>query len=155
LGCFFLQYYSQCRIDGSIGALGECMSDKMYKIVIVEDNPAFQKVLRMRLESKGYQVVSADDGIAGLNTIRKEVPDLIISDLMLPGMDGHKICRLAKFDARLKHIPFMMLTSRDLDKDANLAKKCGADAFVTKTAKAEAVLNVVQKLLTRNKKSIS
>lgn len=123
------------------------MTETPHKIVIIEDNPAFQKVLRMRLESKGYRVVSADDGITGLNTIRKEVPNLIISDLMLPGMDGHKICRLAKFDTRLKHIPFMMLTSRDLEKDANIAEKCGADAFVTKTTKAETVLDIVQKLL--------
>ena len=129
----------------------ELMSETKYKIVIIEDNPAFQKVLRMHLEAKGYQVVSADDGITGLNTIRREVPDLIISDLMLPGMDGHKICRLAKFDTRLKHIPFMMLTSRDMDKDANIAQKCGADAFVTKTTKAETVLGVVQKLLAKTK----
>jgi len=125
------------------------MTETTHNIVIIEDNPAFQKVLRMRLESKGYRVVSADDGITGLNTIRKEVPNLIISDLMLPGMDGHKICRLAKFDTRLKHIPFMMLTSRDLEKDANIAEKCGADAFVAKTTKAETVLDIVQKLLAK------
>lgn len=127
------------------------MADTTYNIVIIEDNPAFQKVLKMRLESKGYRVVSADDGIKGLNIIRKEVPDLIISDLMLPGMDGHKICRLAKFDSRLKHIPFMMLTSRDLEKDAKIARKCGADAFVTKTTKTEIVLETVEKLLTEGK----
>ena len=55
---------------------------------------------------------------------------------MLPGLDGHKVCRMIKFDRKLSRIPVIVLTSRDLDQDAELAKQCGADAFILKTTKA-------------------
>ena len=127
------------------------MNDQTKKrILIIEDNEAFLRIMKLRLESTGYEVLTAIDGLAGLNTAKEEVPDLIISDLMLPKMDGHKICRLLKFDNNLKHIPIIMLTSRDLDEDENIAKKCGANAFIIKTTHAEIILDVIKKLLKKN-----
>ncbi len=117
------------------------------RILIVEDNPTFQKMLKLRLESNGYNVIAVSDGLEGLNTARKERPDLIILDLMLPGMNGHQIARLLKFDNRFRNIPIIMLTSRDLDEDASLAKQCGADAFIVKTTRAAILLDVIRKLL--------
>ena len=119
------------------------------RILIVEDNPTFQKMLKLRLESNGYDVIAASDGLEGLSMARKEKPDLIILDLMLPGMNGHQIARLLKFDRRFQDIPIIMLTSRDLDNDAALAKQCGADAFIVKTTKAAILLEVIKKLLVR------
>ena len=119
------------------------------RILIIEDNPAFLKIMKMRLEANRYEVLCAEEGLQGLNMARNEKPDLIISDIMLPKMDGHKICRFLKFDQTMQHIPVIMLTSRDLEADANLAKACRADAFIAKTTRAEIILEVVEKLLCR------
>ena len=118
-------------------------------ILIIEDNEAFLKILKMRLESEGHRIIAARNGLEGLNAVRKEKPDLVISDIMLPEMDGHKICRLIKLDRNIQHIPVIMLTSRDLDEDAELAKKCGADAFIPKTTHAAVMMEVISKLLSR------
>ena len=119
------------------------------KILVIEDNAAFRKILDIRLKSAGYETVLAEDGLTGLNMARSEAPDLIITDLMLPGMDGHKIARMIKFDQRYQHIPVIMLTSRDLEEDAEVAKQCRADAFIVKTTKAQIILDVIEKLLAK------
>lgn len=117
------------------------------RILIIEDNVAFRKMLKLRLESKGYSTIITEDGLAGLNAARDEKPDLIFLDLMLPKMDGHKVCRLIKFDKKMQHIPVIIFTSRDLDDDADLAKECGADAFMIKTTRGEVLMDVMEKLL--------
>jgi DNA-binding response OmpR family regulator len=119
------------------------------RILIIEDNVAFQKMLKMRIDSKGYKSFIAKDGLEGLNAVRQFNPDLVITDIMLPGLDGHKICRMIKFDKNFKHIPVIVLTSRDLDEDEELAKRCGADAFIVKTTRAEIVMDVIEKMLAK------
>jgi len=84
------------------------------KILIVEDNIAFSNILRIRIEAKGYKTEIAHDGLEGLNLARQTSPDLILLDLMLPKMDGHKVCRLLKFDKNFQRVPIVILTSRDL-----------------------------------------
>jgi len=116
-------------------------------ILVIEDNTAFLKMLKMRLESNGYRTLVSQNGLEGLNLVRREKPDLIICDLILPGLDGHKITRMIKFDKSMQHIPIIMLTSRDLDEDMKLAKKCGADAFVIKTEKSEVLMDKIKELL--------
>ena len=123
------------------------------RILIIEDNQSFRKMLKMRLESQQFQTIVAADGLQGLDMARREMPDLIITDLMLPGLDGHKICRMLKYDKKYAHIPVIMLTSRDLDEDEELAKKCGADAFIVKTTRAEIILDVIGHLLERKESS--
>jgi DNA-binding response OmpR family regulator len=116
------------------------------KILIIEDNVDFLSVLNERLERNGYQTISENNGLAGLITAKKEIPDLILLDLMLPEMDGHVVCRMIKFDQKLKHVPVVILTSRDTDADAEMAKKCKADAFVLKTVKFEILLEIIKKI---------
>jgi len=126
---------------------------KRKKILVVEDNAAFCKILRMRLESAGYETVISQDGLGGLDAVRRESPDLVILDLMLPGMDGHKVCRLLKADRNFGHIPVAIFTSRDLDEDAELAKECGADGFSPKTTRGAVMLDVIKGLLERGEAS--
>ena len=121
------------------------------RVLIVEDNEIYLKMLGMRLKSRGHYILTANDGLEGLNMIRKEVPDLIILDIMLPLMDGHKVCRLVKHDRKVQHIPIVILTSRDLEADAEKAKKFGADAFIVKSTRSEVILDVVDKLLDAKK----
>lgn len=123
--------------------------NKGKRVLFIEDNPAFRKMLHMRLNSSGYDTVVARDGLEGLAAVRNTNPDLIITDIMLPGLDGHKICRMIKFDKKFKHIPVIVLTSRDLDEDEELARRCGADAFIVKTTRSEIILDVIGKLLDR------
>jgi len=130
------------------------MNDSIPKrILIIEDDETFLKILKMRLEARGYETILARDGLEGLNAVRKEKPDLVISDIMLPTMDGHKICRLVKLDRNIRHIPVIMLSSRDLDEDAEKAKEGGADAFIGKTIHAEVMMDVITKLLYRDQRA--
>jgi two-component system, OmpR family, alkaline phosphatase synthesis response regulator PhoP len=119
------------------------------QIVIIENNPTFRKALKKNLEASGFRIFDAENGLDGLNMVRRVSPDLVILDIMLPGLDGHKVCRMIKFDRKLSSIPVIVLTSRDLDQDATLAKQCGADAFILKTTRAPIILEVIRKLLDR------
>jgi DNA-binding response OmpR family regulator len=119
------------------------------RILIIENNAVFRNALKMRIEAAGFSVLAAENGLEGLNTARREMPDLVILDIMLPGLDGHKVCRMIKFDRKLSRIPVIVLTSRDLDQDAALAKQCGADAFVLKTTRPPILIDVIGRLLAR------
>lgn len=118
-------------------------------ILLIEDNPVFLKVIKHRLETGGFQVVSAEDGLVGLNLARKLRPDLIVLDLMLPSLDGHKVCRFLKFEKCLRNIPVLVLTSLDTEHDSALAKASHADAFMLKTVKPTVFLDVIHRLLDR------
>ncbi|NQT27421.1 response regulator [candidate division KSB1 bacterium] len=122
-------------------------SEKKRKILAIEDDPTYIRLLKTCLEAKGYTVVFVTDGLQALNMVRQVKPDLIITDLMLPGMDGHKFCRMIKFDKNTGKIPIIMLTARDLDKEEEMSKKVGADMFLSKTQPIQELLKVIPKLL--------
>jgi DNA-binding response OmpR family regulator len=102
------------------------------KILIVDDEPDLVETIRFSLELEGYNVLVASNGEEGLNLARQEKPDLILLDLMLPKLDGYKVCRLLKFDERYKHIPILMLTAKTQEKDKILGKETGANEYITK-----------------------
>ncbi len=102
------------------------------KILVVDDEPDLVETVQFYLETEGYQVLVSNNGEDALNQARKEKPDLIVLDLMLPKLDGYKVCRLLKFDERYKHIPILMLTARAQEKDRILGKETGADEYMTK-----------------------
>ena len=117
------------------------------RILIVDDEPHIIKVLTVRLEKAGYEVIAAIDGQETLNKVRKEMPDLIILDLMLPGIDGYKVCRLLKFDERYKHIPIIVLTARVEEEDRKRSMEVGADEYITKPIKPDEFLDTIKKHL--------
>jgi DNA-binding response OmpR family regulator len=102
------------------------------RILVVDDDPDLVELLRKKLDLEGFECLVAEDGHSGLELAKKEKPDLIVLDLMLPGMDGYKICRLLKFDDRYKHIPIIMLTARTRTEDRTLGAETGVDLYVTK-----------------------
>ena len=122
------------------------MSDKK-KILVVEDEPDFSKAIRILLEANGFDVVSAFSGKEGLAMAKNVSPDLIILDVMLPEIDGYKICRLLKFDERYKKIPVVMLTARAQEEDKILGKQTGADAYLVKSEKPEVLIALIQTML--------
>ena len=102
------------------------------KVLIIDDEVDLVETIRFPLELEGFQVLAAYNGEEGLNQARNENPDLILLDLMLPKLDGYKICRLLKFDERYKYIPIFMLTAKTQEKDKILGKETGADEYLTK-----------------------
>ncbi|MBU1007189.1 MAG: response regulator, partial [Candidatus Omnitrophica bacterium] len=82
------------------------------KILIVDDEDDLRKMLRFRLEASGYDVDEALDGQEGLDKAMSDWPDLILLDLMLPKIDGYKVCRMIKFDEKHKHKPVIMFTAK-------------------------------------------
>ena len=117
------------------------------KILVVDDEPIIVKVLESRLKSNGYEVVVAQDGQEAINKARSENPDLIILDVMLPKIDGFRVCRLLKFDDNFKHIPILMLTARIQESDQSTGKECGADAYLPKPFDPPILLAKIKELL--------
>ena len=117
------------------------------RILIVEDEVQMVEMVKIRLETNGYDVLAAYDGEEGLDKARKEKPDLIILDLMLPKMDGYKVCGLLKKDARYSSIPVIMFTARAQEEDTKLGKELGADAYITKPFEPQILLSRIQELL--------
>lgn len=108
------------------------MPDHKPRILIVDDEPDLLSVLHFGLEADGFDVLEASDGEQGLSLARESSPDLIVLDLMLPRVDGYKVCRALKFDERYKRIPIFILSARSGETDRRLAMDLGADVFITK-----------------------
>ncbi len=117
------------------------------RILIVDDEEDILSVLKFRLEANNYEVLTASDGQEGLNKARTERPDLLILDLMLPKLDGYKVCRMLKFDEIYKTIPIIMFTAKALQKDEELGKEMGADAYIAKPFEPEILLEKIRQLL--------
>jgi DNA-binding response OmpR family regulator len=116
-------------------------------VLIIEDNPTYLKIIQKRLESRGYRTVVAPDGLTGYAQARKSRPNLILLDLMLPDLDGHKVCRLIKFDRNLRNTPVAIFTSRDTEADESIARTARADAYMLKTVSAATMVEIVRSLI--------
>src|SRR4030043_1209514 len=122
---------------------------KLKKILVVEDEVDLVETVRFPLEMEGFDVLVSYNGEDALNQARKESPDLIILDLMLPKLDGYKVCRLLKFDDRYKHIPILMLTAKAQEKDKALGMETGANEYITKPFEMDDLLKKVKAYLTK------
>jgi len=123
------------------------MSDAKRRILIVDDEPDLLSVLRFALEADGFEVLEATDGERGLELARRESPDLMVLDLMLPRMDGYKVCRALKFDERYRRIVIVILSARTGETDRRLAFDLGADAYVTKPYDVRALVGDIRNRL--------
>lgn len=111
-----------------------------YKILIADDEAEIRDVLRLYLEKDGYEVAEASDGVEAMEKLRKEKPDLVILDIMMPGLDGYRVLRNIRED---NNIPVIMLSAKDTDSDKILGLDLGADDYITKPfAPMEAVARV-------------
>jgi two-component system alkaline phosphatase synthesis response regulator PhoP len=119
------------------------------RILIVDDDPAIVRLLRSYLERAGLTVLTASDGEAALHAIRRERPELVVLDLMLPGRDGWDITRRVREDEHLAGLPILMLTARVEDQDKIVGLELGADDYVTKPFNPSEVVARVRALLRR------
>jgi len=118
----------------------------MKTILVVDDAPNIVELLRLYLEGAGYATVVATDGPAAVELHRKHRPDLVILDVMLPGMDGFEVCRAIRREA---DTPVLMLTARTDDVDAIVGLELGADDYVTKPFNPRALVARVKAILRR------
>ncbi|MBZ0287059.1 MAG: response regulator transcription factor [Anaerolineae bacterium] len=104
----------------------------MAKVLIIEDELTLANNLADKLRSEGFSVTTAPDGEDGLDKVRNERPDLIVLDIMLPGLDGLSLCRMVRRDTATSHIPIIMLTARGTEVDKIVGLESGADDYVVK-----------------------
>ncbi|MBW2040328.1 MAG: response regulator [Deltaproteobacteria bacterium] len=121
------------------------------KILVVDDEEDILELVRYNLAQEGYQVTSVTSGEEALKQVRTGVPDLIILDLMLPGVDGLDVCKQLKNDTRTAHIPIVMLTAKGEETDIVIGLELGADDYITKPFSPKVLLARVKAVLRRRK----
>jgi diguanylate cyclase (GGDEF)-like protein len=102
------------------------------RILITEDEPHLREILRLQLENAGYDVLEACDGLQALEIARREVPDLVLLDVMMPLMDGYETCRRLRSEFTTRNIPIIMLTAKTSSHDKETGLEGGANDYVTK-----------------------
>jgi len=120
--------------------------DERRSIVVIEDEEAIASAVAARLRSEGYDVHVASDGHAGVELCSEAVPDLVVLDLMLPGIDGLEVCRRIQSERR---VPVLMLTARDGETDLLVGLAVGADDYMTKPFSPRELVARVQAILRR------
>lgn len=105
---------------------------KRARILVVDDEPDLLELVRHHLAREHYEVVTAQDGESALFQTQRSMPDMIVLDLMLPGIDGLEVCRRLRADTRTSHIPILMLTAKGEESDAVIGLSSGADDYVRK-----------------------
>jgi two-component system alkaline phosphatase synthesis response regulator PhoP/two-component system response regulator VicR len=116
-------------------------------ILIIEDEKEFASALSDLLKVEGYDVVIALNGMEGLEKIKTNLVHLIILDVMMPRIDGYKVCRMLKFDKKYSNIPILMLTAKAQEQDKITAEQCGADAYLLKSQRPEFLLAKVKEMV--------
>jgi two-component system, OmpR family, alkaline phosphatase synthesis response regulator PhoP len=122
------------------------------KILIIDDEEDILELIRYNLAKEGYSVEGITSGEAALAKAKSEVPDLVVLDLMLPGVDGLEVCKCLKSDARTSHIPIIMLTAKSEDADIVTGLELGADDYVTKPFSPRVLIARIRTALRRRKK---
>ena len=117
-----------------------------HKIMIVDDEMHLARILQFTLEHEGYDVVTAFDGKEALDALEREAPDLVILDLMLPIVDGYKICNIIKNGDRFRDTPVIILSARDFSRE-ELDEPLNADLLMEKPFNTEHLLDEISRLL--------
>jgi len=124
------------------------------KILVIEDDPAITRLVDYSLRHEGYEVITATNGLEGIRKAHNEAPDLIILDVMLPGMDGFEICHRLRSDPDTAQLLILMFSAKAQEIDKNTGLEVGADDYLPKPAAPAEIVCRVEKLLAK-KKSIT
>ena len=118
-----------------------------YSILVVDDNPDLTDFLKKALGEYFKRILTASDGVEALQLIKSHTPDIIVSDVMMPRMNGYELCKNIKEDIAISHIPVILLTARD-DKQSQMSGyKNGADAYLTKPFEVEMLMELIRNRL--------
>ncbi len=118
-----------------------------WKILVVDDEPNIVVPLQFLMEQKGYKTMTASSGEEAIETIQKYKPDLILLDIMLPGIDGFEVCEIVRLNSDWKHIKVIFLTAKGREADRARGMVLGADCYITKPFSNADVIAKVQELL--------
>jgi DNA-binding response OmpR family regulator len=119
------------------------------KILVIEDDAIASRLIEYTLGKEGYEVLLAKNGLEGISKAQSEEPDLIILDIMLPGIDGFEVCHRLRSEPQTAHLPILMLSGKAQEIDKATGLKVGADDYVTKPAAPRELANRVKALLER------
>ena len=119
------------------------------KVVVIEDEPDIQEMIEFNLEKEGFRVVTANSGDEGVRAVVREAPDLVLLDLLLPGLDGIEVCRKLKMDPVTQKIPIIMVSAKGEESDVVLGLGVGADDYVTKPFRPKELIARVRVALRR------
>ena len=123
----------------------------MAKILVVDDDKLTVRMIQVLLENNCHEVTTARDGQEGLEKAKTENLDLIILDVMMPEINGIRVCRTLKFDYRYKNIPIIILSIKGSDEDLKAGKDAGADAYIVKPYDAANLLATIHDLLVKTR----
>jgi len=115
-------------------------------VLIVEDDPAQRRLLERLLTAGGWRVATAPDGAAGVRVAEADPPDIVVLDVMMPTLNGFQTCRQLKSTPATRHVPVVILTSKDQPTDEWWAREVGADAFMHKPADVPALMALLTRL---------
>lgn len=121
-----------------------------YKILLIDDSMTQLEMLKLQLTKSGFDVKTAKDGSEGYKTVFEVAPDLILSDVMMPNLNGFQLCRLLKNNEMAKEIPIVLLTALDKKIDKFWGNKSGANKFISKTASYEEIEENIKKIIDKN-----
>lgn len=124
---------------------GNCMSDK--NVMVVEDNEKNRKLVRVVLKAKGYNVIEATTGEEALGILKHQMPDIILMDIQLPGIDGLTLVKKIKADAITKDIPIIAVTAYAMKGDEQKFLETGCDAYVSKPINTQELPLVIEKYI--------
>lgn len=133
------------RIPEPITIVPSSQAGESKLILVVEDSPITRKVIAITLAENGYRVMEAEDGLDALSKMSDQVPDLILLDIILPKMDGYQLLTFVRNSPEFKHIPVIMLTSKDRLRDKVRAKLAGSTKYLTKPFKPNELLQTIRK----------
>ncbi len=122
----------------------------MKRILVVEDERDLAELLAFNLEKEGFRAICASDGISGLESAKREAPDLILLDIMLPGMLGTEVCKNLRKDQRTSRIPVLMLTARGDEIDRVVGFEVGADDYIIKPFSMRELILRIRAILRRS-----
>ena len=119
------------------------------KVLIIEDDPATSRLVDYSLRHHGYQVITATNGLEGVRKAQTEAPDLVILDVMLPGIDGYEICHRLRSDPATAGLLILMFSAKAQEIDKETGIKVGADDYLTKPAAPAEIVSRVERLLAK------
>jgi DNA-binding response OmpR family regulator len=123
------------------------------KILIIEDDPATSRLVEYSLKHEGYEVLTASNGLDGIRKAHNEGPDLVILDVMLPGMDGYEICHRLRSESDTAKLPILMFSAKAQEMDRNTGLLVGADDYLTKPAAPADIVSHVETLLEKKQQA--
>ena len=121
------------------------MKTKVKKVLVVDDDPVVIRLVKELLKTQGYVVETAKDGIDAMVMVKKEIPDLIVLDIMMPELNGYDVLRTLKFTDEFKEIPVLLLTAREQELDKRIGEMMGIE-YIQKPVNREAFLEKINKI---------